>query len=287
MRMFYLELYHDQSKQKTKFLCKPKCFYIDLYQTLFINNCLGVQQKKSDCLCGVRWGHTVDTVEQALLWHQDGNDLMFSVVFKGLKDCMTYNNRERKIMFIWQCDQECVFLSGVVILVPGGQTVSLGSTVVSSPGKSLFHLRVPFLVITDFLPLSFLARGNFHYRNLSLPMSISEFKTLEPKRQHCGVLEFTELVQRNSYHRSQGKSFQISSGIKYFLHSLALSMMHVTLLPFGGQCTEVGESSPSFLVTSQCIEFTILSLSPQRVVVVQNSLNAKQSSIFNRNLENT
>lgn len=43
----------------------------------------------------------MDTVEQALLWHQDGNDLMFSVVFKGLKDCMTYNNRERKIMFIW------------------------------------------------------------------------------------------------------------------------------------------------------------------------------------------
>lgn len=164
----------------------------------------------------------MDTVEQALLWHQDGNDLMFYVVFKGLKDCMTYNNRERKIMFIWQCDQECVFLSGLVILVPGGQTVSLGSTVVSSPGKSLFHLRVPFLVITDFLPLSFLARGNFHYRNLSLPMSISEFKTLEPKCQHSGVSDFTELVQRNSYHRSQGKSFQISLGIKYFLHSLAL-----------------------------------------------------------------
>lgn len=39
----------------------------------------------------------MDTVEQALLWHQDGNDLMFYVVFKGLKDCMTYNNRERKI----------------------------------------------------------------------------------------------------------------------------------------------------------------------------------------------
>lgn len=105
-------------------------------------------------------------------------------------------------------------------------------------------------------------------------MSISEFKTLEPKRQHCGVSEFTELVQRNSNHLSQGKSFQISLGIKYFLHSLAPSMMHETLLPFGGQCSEVGESSPSFLVTSQSIEFTILSLSPQRVVVVQNSLNA-------------
>lgn len=100
-----------------------------------------------------------------------------------------------------------MFLSGLVILVPGGQTVSLGSIVVSSPGKSLFHLRVPFLVITDFLPLSFLARGNFHYRNISLSMSISEFKTLEPKRQHCEISEFTELVQRNSNHLSQGKSF--------------------------------------------------------------------------------
>lgn len=84
--------------------------------------------------------------------------------------------------------------------------LSLGSTVVSSPGKSLFLLRVPFLVITDFLPLSFLARGNCHYRNLSLSMSIIEFKTLEPKRQHCGVSQFTELVQRNSNHLSQGKS---------------------------------------------------------------------------------
>lgn len=91
--------------------------------------------------------------------------------------------------------------------MPGGQTVSLGSTVVSSPDKSLFHLRVPFLVITDFLPLSFIARGNFHYRNLSLPMSISEFKTLKPKRQYSGVSEFTELVQGSSYRLSQGRSF--------------------------------------------------------------------------------
>lgn len=174
-------------------------------------------------------------------------------------------------MFIWQCDQKCVFLSGLVTLVPGGQTVSLGSTVISSPDKSLFHLRVPFLAITEFLPLSFLARGNFHYRNLSLPMSVSEFKTLKPKRQHSGVSEFTELAQGSSYHLSQGKSFQISLGMKCFLHSLALSMMHVTLLPFGGQFTEVGESSPSFLVT-QSIEFTILSLRPQRVVVMQNSM---------------
>lgn len=143
----------------------------------------------------------MDTVEQALLWHQDGNDLMFYVVFKGLKDCMTIG-REKSCLFVIRS-----FSGGLVILVPGGQAVSLGSTVVPSPGKSLFHLRVPFLVTTDFLPLSFLARGSFHCRNLSLPMSLSEFKTLEPKRQHSGVSESTELVQRNSYRRSQGKSF--------------------------------------------------------------------------------
>lgn len=48
-------------------------------------------------------------------------------------------------------------------------------------------------------------------------MSINEFKTLEPKLQHSEVSEFTEPVQRNSYHLSQGKAFQISLNVKYFL----------------------------------------------------------------------
>lgn len=67
------------------------------------------------------------SMEQALLWHRDCNDLMFYVVFKGLKDCVTlkrffifrtyfspdifclcehfkYNSRERKRnQQIWEC----------------------------------------------------------------------------------------------------------------------------------------------------------------------------------------
>lgn len=76
---------------------------------------------------------------------------MFYVVYKGLKDCMTfknnsssveptssdifyhfehfeYNNRGRKTTDLGVC-----FISNawLVILVPGGQTVSLGSTIAS------------------------------------------------------------------------------------------------------------------------------------------------------------
>lgn len=65
-------------------------------------------------------------------------------------------------------------------------------------------------------------------------MSINEFKTLEPKLQHSEVSEFTEPVQRNSYHLSQGKAFQISLNVKYFLRLGAQSKMRVTLFPLGG-----------------------------------------------------
>lgn len=45
-------------------------------------------------------------------------------------------------------------------------------------------------------------------------MSINEFRTLEPKLEHSEVSELTDLVQKNSYHLSQGKTFQICLNIK-------------------------------------------------------------------------
>lgn len=43
------------------------------------------------------------SMEQALPWHQDCNDLMFYVVFKGLKVCMTYNNRKINHIYLGVC----------------------------------------------------------------------------------------------------------------------------------------------------------------------------------------
>lgn len=128
-------------------------------------------------------------VEQALLWHQDGNDLMFYVVCKGLKRLHGFITIGREKTCLFGSVIRSMFLSGLVwwSWCQVDRLLSLGSTIVSSPGKSLFHLRVPFLVITDFLPLSFLARGNFHYRNLSLPMSISELRHLN---QNVSIVGF-------------------------------------------------------------------------------------------------
>ncbi|CAN0514460.1 unnamed protein product [Rangifer tarandus platyrhynchus] len=56
----------------------------------FINKCRGLSRR--NCLVwgalGTHSGHA-KSAGQTLLWHQDCNDLMFYVVYKGLKDCMT------------------------------------------------------------------------------------------------------------------------------------------------------------------------------------------------------
>lgn len=55
------------------------------------------------------------SVQEALLWHQDCNDLMFCAVFKGLEVCTAYNSRERKINHVYLS----LFLSEVLVtLVP-------------------------------------------------------------------------------------------------------------------------------------------------------------------------
>lgn len=163
--------------RKAKFLWKPKRFYIDLYQTDLFINCLGVWVEEIEMSCA-GWGGDIQwtqLMEQALLWHQDCNDLMSYVVFRGLKVCMTYNKRERKInhIYLGVCFSQQFWSFGCWV----DRLFSLGSTVASSPRKSFFWPSVPFLVITDFLPL-FVARENFHYKNLSLPMSINECKAL-------------------------------------------------------------------------------------------------------------
>ena len=128
-----------------------------LYQTYtFINNCVGVWVEEI-VLCGVLGTHSGQSVGQTLLWHQECNDLMFSVVYKGLKDCMTlkqfftcrtyfssdifchfehfeHNNRGRKTTDLRVCPRQQCWL---VILGP----VSLGSTTTSLACKSFCYSR--------------------------------------------------------------------------------------------------------------------------------------------------
>lgn len=68
------------------------------------------------------------SVEQALLWHQDCNDLMFYVVFRGLKVRMTYN-RERKVnhVYLGVCFSQLFWSLGCQV-----------DRLFHSPGKSLF-----------------------------------------------------------------------------------------------------------------------------------------------------
>lgn len=101
----------------------------------------GLSRRNWVVLCGVRWGHVVDTTEQALLWHQDGNDLMFYVVSKGLKDCMTYSNTERKInhvyLVVWLevCFSQQFGSSWCQV-----DRLLVGRTIASLTGKSFFTL---------------------------------------------------------------------------------------------------------------------------------------------------
>lgn len=154
---------------------------------------------------GTHSGHG-KSAEQTLLWHQDCNDLMFYVVYKGLKDCMTlkqfficrtyfsdifyhfehfeYNNRGRKTTDLGVCFHQQRWL---VILVPGGQTVSLGSTIASLAYKSFCYFKVPLLAITAVYCHCSQQEEALIVGALSLPMSRNEFKTLEPKLQHSQV----------------------------------------------------------------------------------------------------
>lgn len=189
--------------RKAKFLWKPKRFYIDLYQTDLFINCLGVWVEEIEVSCA-GWGGDVQwtqSMEQALLWHQDCNDLMSYVVFRGLKVCMTYNKRERKInhIYLGVCFSQQFWSFGC----QGDRLFSLGSTVASSPGKSFFLTLGA--ILSDYR-LFTIIRSIIRYKNLSLPMSINECKALN-QNFSSEVSEFTELVQRNSYHLSQGKSF--------------------------------------------------------------------------------
>lgn len=117
-------------------------------------------------LDGAHSGHGKSVV-RTLLWHRDCSDLMFYVVYKGLKDCMTlkqfficrtyfsdifchfehfeYNNRGRTTADLGVClCQHC----WLVILVPGGQAVSLGSTIASLACKSFCYLRCHSAITT-------------------------------------------------------------------------------------------------------------------------------------------
>lgn len=114
-------------------------------------------------------------MEQALLWHQDCNDLMSYVVFRGLKVCMTYNKRERKInhIYLGVCFSQQFWSFGCRLT----DCFHWAAPLLLPQVNHFFCPSVPFLVITDFLPL-FVARENFRYKNLSLPMSINECKAL-------------------------------------------------------------------------------------------------------------
>lgn len=108
-------------------------------------------------------------------------------------------------------------------------------------------LEEPFSVATDCLPLSFRERGSFHYRSLTLPVSIN--------KMYDTWINFSSWHFR--VHRTDSETFLslfpglIFLGTEYLLHLFAMSVGDSgTLLPFWGWLLEVGALAPIHLVTS-------------------------------------